>query len=59
MLSLDFLEKGLQIVSPPHFVYGFSTKMFFMLYSIKPPNFIAWLPLVLEILGNMCMAIVC
>ena len=28
MLKLDFLDKGLGIVSPAHFVYDFSTKMF-------------------------------
>ena len=54
-----FLDKGLGIVSPAHFVYDFSTKMFLMLYSINWPNFIAWSPLLLEILGNMCIAIVC
>ena len=31
MLSFDFLEKGLRIVSPPYFVYGFLRKMFPML----------------------------
>ena len=30
-----------------------------MLYYINWPNFFAWLPLVLEILGNMFIAIVC
>ena len=30
-----------------------------MLYSINWPNFMAWLPLLFEILGNMCIAIVC
>ena len=59
MLNFDFLDNGLGIVSPAHFVYDFSTKMFLMLYSIKRPNFIAWLPLLLEILDNMCIAIVC
>ena len=59
MLNLDFLDKGLGIVSPVHFVYNFSTKMFLMLYSINCPNFIVWLPLLLEILGNMCIATVC
>ena len=34
-LSPDPLKKGLGIVSPPHFVYDFSTKMFLMLYSIN------------------------
>ena len=33
--------------------------MFLMLYSINRPSFIAWFPLLLEILGNMCIAIVC
>ena len=59
MLNFDFLDKGLGIVSAAHFVYDFSTKMFLMLYSINWPNFIAWLPLLLEILGNMYIAIVC
>ena len=58
ILNLDILDKGLGIVSPAHFAYDFSTKMF-LLYSINWPNFIAWLPLLLEILGNMCIAIVC
>ena len=33
--------------------------MFLMLYSINWPNLIAWLPLLLEILANMCIANVC
>ena len=59
MLTFDFLDKGLGIVSPTHFVNDFSTKMFLTLFSINCPNFIAWLPLLLEILGNMSIAIVC
>ena len=35
MLNVDFLEKSLGIVSEAHFVYDFSRKMFFMLYSIN------------------------
>ena len=58
MLNFDFLDNGLGIVSTAHFVYDFLTKVFFMLYSINQPNFIAWLPLLLELLGNMCIAIV-
>ena len=58
MLNFDFLDKGLGIVSPVYFLYDFSTKIF-LLYSINWPNFIAWLPLLLEILGNMCIAIAC
>ena len=70
MLNFNFLEKGLGIVSPLHFVYVFSRKMFLMLHyinslnfivmlhSIKWLNFIVWLSLHPEILGNMGMAIV-
>ena len=47
-----------EIVSSPHFVYDFSRKIFFMLHFINWPNFIVSLPLILEILGNMCIAIV-
>ena len=57
--DFDFLEKGLRIVSPALFVHDFSTKMFLMLYSTNWPNFIARLPLLLEILCNMCIAVVC
>ena len=35
MLNFDFLEKGLGKVSPPHFVYDFSTKIFLKLYSVN------------------------
>ena len=42
------------------FCVWFSKKtMFLMLYSINWPNFIAWLPSLTEILGNMCIAILC
>ena len=34
MLNFGFLEKGLRIVSLPHFAYDFSRKMFLMLDSI-------------------------
>ena len=43
MINFDILEKGLEIVSPPHFMYDFARKMFFMLYSINWPNSIGWL----------------
>ena len=59
MFNFGFLDKGLGIVSPKLFVYDFSTKTFLILYSINRPNFIAWLPLLLDILDNMCIAIVC
>ena len=53
-----FLKKELGIVSPPRFVYDFSRKIFVKLYSINWPDFIAWLHLLLEILVNICIAIV-
>ena len=57
MLNFDFWENGLGIVSPPHFVYEFSRRMFLLLYSINWPNSIVWLSLLLEMLDNMCIAI--
>ena len=59
MLNFDFFDKSLGIVPPAHFVYDSSTKMFLMLYSINWPNLIGWLPLLFEILDNICSAIVC
>ena len=59
MLNFDTLDKSLRIVSPAHSVYDFSTNMFLMLYSTNLPTFIVWLPLHLEISGNICIAIVC
>ena len=38
--------------------WGMETKMFLKLHSINWPNFIVWLPLLLEILGKMCFTIV-
>ena len=59
MLNCDFLVKGLEIVSPIHFVYDISRKMFLVLYSFNCPNFVVWLPLLLDILTNKCIAIIC
>ena len=53
MLNFDFLEKKLGIVSPTYFVYDFSRETFHMLYSINWRSFIAWLPLLIQILDNM------
>ena len=41
MHNFDFLEKGLEIVSPPNFVYDFSRKMFFKLCPNNQPGFVA------------------
>ena len=35
MLNFVFLEKGLGLVSPPHFVYEYSRKNYLVLYSIN------------------------
>ena len=48
MLNFDILDKGLGIVSPAHYVYGFSTKMFLMLFSFNRPNVTVWMPLLLR-----------
>ena len=59
------LEKGLELVSPhyifptPYFPYGFSRKVFLILYSINLPNFIVWLLLHFEILGIICIRVIC
>ena len=58
MPNFDFLEKDVGIVTSPYFAYDFSRKMFLLLFSINWPNCIVWLHLLLEILGNMCIAIV-
>ena len=42
-----------------HFLHDFWRKIFLTLYAIKWLNLIAWLPLLLEILGNMCIIITC
>ena len=54
MLKFHFLEKGLRIVSPLHFVYDFVYDFF---KKNLRPNF--WLPLLLEKLGNGCIVIIC
>ena len=59
MLSFDFSENGLGIVSPPYFMYDFPRKKFLMLHSINWSHSIVWLPLFHEILSNMCIPIVC
>ena len=59
ILNFNFIGKSVAIVSPRYFVHDFSRKIFLVLYSINWPNFIAWLPILLEILGIMSIAIVC
>ena len=35
ILNFNFPEKGLRLVSPPHFAYDFSTKIFLLLHSFN------------------------
>ena len=51
-------KSGLELVSLPHFLHDFWRKMFLALYSINWSNFIEWLSLLLEILGNKCIVII-
>ena len=51
--------RGLELVFLPHFSRNFWRKILLLLYSINWLNFTVWLPLIWEILGNMCFAIVC
>ena len=39
-------------------IFQVSRNTFLMLYSINWPNFILWLPLLLEILKNLCIAVI-
>ena len=55
MLNFDFSKKGLGLVSPPHFVHDFFSRKVFSNW----PSFFVWLPSLREILGSMCIAIVC
>ena len=50
---------GFELVSLPHFLHEFWRKIFLTLYFINWPNFIVWLSLLLEMLGNMSNKIVC
>ena len=59
MLDFDFSEYGLRTVSPPRFVYGLSRIILLMFCFINLPNFIVCVPLLLEILGCMRIAIAC
>ena len=52
-------KRGLELVSLSHFLHDVQRKIFTLLYSRTWPNFIVWLPLLLEILGHTCIVIVC
>ena len=46
------IKRGLELVSVHHFLHGFWRKIFLLLCSVAWPNFIVWLPLFREMLGN-------
>ena len=52
-------KRSLALVFLPDFLHKFSRKIFLTLYFINSPNFIVWLLLLLEILGNICIVIIC
>ena len=56
MLNFDFLDKGLGKVSPAHLAYDFQQKCSscYILLSDQTS-----LSLLLDILRNMCIAIIC
>ena len=53
------IRKGQELFSLPHCLNDFWRKICLMLYSLNWLNFIIWLPLLLEILGKMCVVIIC
>ena len=52
-------KKGLELVSLPIFLHDFREKQIILLHSTDWSNFIDWLRSLPDILGNMCLAIVC
>ena len=54
-----FFRKGDAACFSSYILIIFLRKIFPMLYSINWPNSILTLPLILEILGNMCIIIIC
>ena len=50
---------GIVVFLPDFLIKFWKKKLCVLLCSISKPNFIAWLPLVREILGNMCTVIIC
>ena len=52
-------KRGLELVSLHDFLHDFWRKTFLALHSINWANLNVFLLLILEILGNMCVVIVC
>ena len=56
-LVLIFQKRVMMLVSTTFFVWFFNKNV--SLATFQWPNFIVWLPLLLETLGNTCIEIVC
>ena len=52
-------KRVLKLLSMAHFLHDSWRRRILTLHSIKWPNFVVWLPLILGILGNVCIAIAC
>ena len=57
--AFDRRKRDLDLISLPHFLHNFWRKIFSTIYFINCLNLIAWLSLLLEILGSMCNVIIC
>ena len=58
LLQRIFEKQEEELVSLPNFLHNFSRRILIPLYFINWPTFIACLPLLLEILNNVCIAII-
>ena len=58
-LSTQKAKRGLELVCLPHFLQDLLRKIFLSLHFINWLNLIDWLPFLLEILGNVCIVIIC
>ena len=59
LYKASFKRRVLKLASLLHFLHDFLRKIFLTLYFISLPNFIAWLYFLFEVLGNMCIVIIC
>ena len=59
IMLFEKTKRGLEPVSLPWFVHDFWRNIFLTLYFINLPNFITWLSLLYDILGNKCLIVNC
>ena len=55
----DKIKIGQELVFLTRFLNDIQRKIALTLYFINWPNYIVWLPLLLAILGNLCIMIIC